>query len=198
MNDTSTPNYTQRLLRLEGRWWKRWIGVQAPYRWNIRRLKLGYTLDIGCGIGRNLLHLDGNGVGIDHNPDSVHAAAARGLTAFTPQQFFESSYCTPGRFDSILLAHVAEHMKKPKVIEVIWQYLPFLKPKGRLVLICPQKKGYQSDSTHVEFLDFDALKKICIELGFSIDRCYSFPFPLCIGKIFTHNEFVVIGSLGLT
>jgi hypothetical protein len=38
--------------------------------------------DVGCGLGRNLGHLDGNGVGVDHNAESVAIAQSRGLRAF--------------------------------------------------------------------------------------------------------------------
>ena len=67
--DTSGEWYTDRLQRITGRGWKRF--VPDPYRWNLRRLKLGRTLDVGCGIGRCLAFIDGNGVGVDHNEKSV-------------------------------------------------------------------------------------------------------------------------------
>jgi hypothetical protein len=35
---TADESYTKRLQREEGRWWKRLVDVQAPYRWNLRRL----------------------------------------------------------------------------------------------------------------------------------------------------------------
>ena len=106
--DTRDPVYTARLRAEGGVWWKRLLRVQAPYGWNLRRLEPGFTLDIGCGIGRNLAHLRGHGIGIDHNADSVAAARARGFEAFTPEEFRGSSYDRPGRFDSLLLSHVAE------------------------------------------------------------------------------------------
>jgi SAM-dependent methyltransferase len=56
-SSTAGVEYARRLQRLSGRRWKRLIDVQAPYRWNIHRLRLGRTLDVGCGIGRNLKHL---------------------------------------------------------------------------------------------------------------------------------------------
>ena len=49
---TEGADYTERLQRIGGARWKRMLGSQAPYRWNIRRLNLGRTLDVGCGIGR--------------------------------------------------------------------------------------------------------------------------------------------------
>ncbi len=76
---TAGPDYTRRLSSLENTWWKRVFDVQAPYRWNLRRLKLGNVLDVGCGIGRNLMHLDPGSVGIDHNPYSIEVARQRGL-----------------------------------------------------------------------------------------------------------------------
>src|SRR5438477_5904865 len=103
---TRGADYADRLVSLQQVWWKRLLPVQAPYRWNLRRLKLGSTLDVGCGIGRNLIHLGGDGVGIDHNPSSVAVARAAGLRAFTPEEFLASPFAAPRSFDSLLVAHV--------------------------------------------------------------------------------------------
>ena len=54
--------------------WRKFVDVQMPYRWHIRSLKLGFVLDIGCGVGRNLAHLNGNGIGIDINPYCIKIA----------------------------------------------------------------------------------------------------------------------------
>src|SRR5258706_14974734 len=101
---TKDREYTAMMMRGESAWWKRLLNVQAPYRWNIRRLQPGFTLDIGCGVGRNLAHLGGNGVGIDHNPHSVEIARSRGLRVFTPDDFQACSFHAPDQFDAILLS----------------------------------------------------------------------------------------------
>ena len=106
---TESAAYTGRLTDLEQRWIRRVIDVQAPYRWNLRRLDLGFVLDVGCGLGRNLGHVDGHGIGVDHNPHSVEVVRSRGMTAFTPEEFLASKFAVPGRFDSLLSAHVLEH-----------------------------------------------------------------------------------------
>jgi SAM-dependent methyltransferase len=189
---TEDPEYARRLVKIQKAWWKRAFDVQAPYRWNIRRLQPGYTLDIGCGIGRNLLHLKGNGIGIDHNLEAVEIAKSRGLRAFTPQEFSGSGYDVRHGFDSLLLAHVAEHMTKSEIVDLIERYLPLLKPAGKLILITPQEAGYRSDPTHVEFMDFRALRTISGELGLLPVKEYSFPFPRFFGGVFRYNEFVSV------
>jgi SAM-dependent methyltransferase len=186
--------YTERLLRLQTARWKKLLHVQAPYGWNLRRLAPGFTLEIGCGIGRNLLQMGGTGVGTDTNPYSVAVCRERGLTAFTPAEFAVSEYATPGRFDSILLSHVAEHMTHAQLVALLREHVPFLRKNGRVILIAPQEVGYRSDVTHVEFMDFEKLEQVLAEVGFGRERSYSFPFPRWAGKLFVYNEFVVVGA----
>jgi GT2 family glycosyltransferase/SAM-dependent methyltransferase len=185
--------YAARLIRLQKSRWKRLLNVQAPYRWNLQRLRPGLTLEIGCGIGRNLLHLKGSGVGVDLNAHSVKAARELGLTAFTPHDFLSSHFSRPETFDTLLLSHVAEHMSRPEVVTLIRQYLPLLKPHGRIILFTPQEVGFRSDPTHVEYMGLEKLQEICSELQFVPERAYSFPLPRIFGKLFIYNESVFVG-----
>lgn len=189
---TQYMDYTNRLVKKQRIWWKRFFDVQAPYRWNLQRLKPGFTFDIGCGIGRNLINLKGNGIGIDHNLHSVQIARKRGLTVFTPEEFHTSPYNTPQQFDSLLLSHVAEHMNQKEVVELLTQYIHLLKLGGKLILITPQEVGYKSDSTHVEFMDFAKLRNIVDKLGLTTLKVYSFPFPRFFGNLFIYNEFISV------
>jgi SAM-dependent methyltransferase len=191
---TRTEDYAARLIRLQTARWKQWLDVQAPYRWNVRRLHPGFVLDIGCGIGRNLQHLKGHGVGVDTNEHCVRAAAARGLRAFTPDEFRRSEYNRPNRFDSILLAHVAEHMTEDQVLALLRDYEALLRPEGRAILITPQEAGFKTDPTHVELMDFPRLARISDRLGFRVERAFSFPFPSWVGRLFAYNEFVVVSK----
>ena len=191
--NTAKQSYTDRLIGLEPVW-KKVLDVQMPYRMHLRWLKLGFVLDIGCGIGRNLINLGGSaaGVGIDHNQHSIAVATKRGLTAFTPKDFEGSEYARKARFDTILLSHVAEHMKREDVINLLHKYLAYLHPGGRIVFITPQERGFSSDPTHVMFMDFEAVAAIAKAAGLKVGRQYSFPFPRIIGHIFKYNEFVTI------
>lgn len=193
VSDTTSVAYTERMLALQGVWWKRILPVQAPYRWHLRHLRPGFVLDIGCGIGRNLAHLRGQGVGVDHNPESVSLARRRGFQAFTPNDFLTSEFAREGRFDSLLLSHVAEHMAREDALRLIASYLPFVRTGGAVILITPQEAGFRSDDTHVTFLDTAALDSIGAELGLAKTDSYSFPLPRPVGKVFLYNEFVWVG-----
>ena len=178
--------------------WKRALDVQRPYRWHLRRLNLGYVLDVGCGVGRNLVNLGGRGagVGVDHNRASVEIARRRGLEAYTSDELRASPHAVPGRFDALLLSHVAEHMHEDDAARVLGQYLDLVRPGGRVVVITPQELGYRGDPTHVAFMDFDAIARVLRAAGCHVDRSYSFPFPRFAGRFFKYNEFVVLGRRG--
>ena len=194
--DTKDERYTRRLTTLQGAWWKRAFDVQRPYRWNLRRLDLGVTLDIGCGIGRNLAALAPGSVGVDHNAASVAEASRRGLTAMGSREFEASDHAREAAFDSLLFAHVIEHMGAEEGQHLVEAYLRYLRPAGRVVFVCPQERGYAKDPTHVRFVDADALRTLSVASGLAVERSYSFPFPRAAGRMFPYNEFVVVARKG--
>jgi len=191
-NSDKDREYAERLIRLQGARWKKLFHAQAPYRWNLRRLRLGFTLEVGCGIGRNIEHLGGNAVGLDTNAYAVAEARKSGFRAYTPTEFAASEWHREGVFDSLLLAHVAEHMRRDQLIELLSEHLPEIRSGGRVVLITPQQAGFRTDPTHVEFMDLDRLRGVANELGLLRERDYSFPFPRLFGRVFAYNEFVSV------
>lgn len=191
---TSPDPYTQRLERVTGARWKQILHVQAPYRWNLARLEPGYVLDVGCGIGRNLLHLDG--VGVDTSASSVEVARSHGLTAYTVTEFPDAPEARTGGFDSLLFAHVLEHMELTEATDLVGLYLPYLRSGGKVIVIVPQKAGYATDDTHVNFLDHEDVADLLTGHGLAIARSYSFPFPRAAGTVFRHNETIVTARRG--
>jgi len=190
---TRGRDYAERLERLQNKWWKKAFDVQAPYRWNLRRWNLGRTLDVGCGNGRNLMSLPEGSVGVDHNPMLVEAARARGCEAYTDAEFFADERLTrPGGFDALLAAHLIEHLTASQARTILGSYLPFVRAGGRVVFITPQERGHASDPTHLDFVDHDALRALAADLGLTVERAYSFPFPRWAGRVFTYNEFVLV------
>ncbi len=189
-SDTSGSWYTERLSTLGGARWKQM--VPNPYRRNMRRMELGRVLDVGCGIGRCLHFVEGNGVGIDHNPSSVEVCRAEGLEAYTPDEFDPEAH---GRFDTLLCSHVLEHMDEDAGIELLRTYAGTLVEGGRIFVITPQEAGQSSDPTHVRFVDEAAAARVLVALGVARPQVRSFPFPRPVGKVFRHNEFHAIGAL---
>jgi SAM-dependent methyltransferase len=192
MEATDGEEYTRRLVERGGAPWKRFLNVQAPYQWNLRRRDLGRTLDVGCGIGRNLPTLAPGSVGVDQNATSVALARENGLQATTADEFFTSAEAAPASFDGILLSHVIEHMSVLACIEMMQMYLSCLKPGGKVLLICPQERGYASDPTHVRWTTGEDMERLAHEVRLVPERWTSFPLPRAFGRVFTYNEFNVL------
>jgi SAM-dependent methyltransferase len=191
---TAEQEYTERLETLTGKRWKEVLDVQRPYRWNIRRLDLGRTLEVGSGIGRLLLHLPQGSVGVDHNAHSVARANELGAESYSTDDFFSSGRFSPGEFDSVLMAHLLEHLTPEQTREILRDYLPYVRPGGKVAVICPQEKGYATDETHVTFLSPEDIVRVLETAGIKVVRSYSFPFPRPVGKVFAYNETVVLGT----
>ncbi len=191
--ETTGVEYTARLQRLEGGLLKRIAGPVNPYRWNIRRLAKGRVLDVGCGIGRNLRYLGRNdALGVDHNKASVEVVRTLGFKAQTLEEFEDVKESYNNSFDSILISHVLEHLSITQARDLVTYYLPSLKKGGKVVVICPQEKGYSSDSTHVTYFSISDLELLLGEIGIKKVCSGSFPLPKKFGRLFIYNENIVV------
>lgn len=196
MSTSNTPgtegaDYAERLVRKQTVWWKKLLRVQAPYQWNLRRQGLGRTIDIGCGIGRNLETLGAGSIGVDHNAEAVAVARADGHEAYTVAEFEQAQFELES-FDGLLTAHVIEHLDPATGLEVMRSYLPYLRSGGKAFFVCPQERGYDSDPTHVRFTTGDDLAQLARDLGLVPQEPFSFPFPRSTGKAFIYNEFCLL------
>lgn len=191
MEPTAGPDYTDRLTTRSGVWWKRLLRPADPFLWSIRRRQLGRTLDVGCGLGRNLAVLPAGSVGVDHNADSVARARALGLDAVTVDEFLARTYPF-GTFDSLLVSHVIEHMDPDSALQVMRAYLPYLRHGGSVLFLCPQERGFASDATHISWTTGEDLMSMCRELDLEPQQLRSFPLPRWAGGAFVYNEFQVL------
>jgi 2-polyprenyl-3-methyl-5-hydroxy-6-metoxy-1,4-benzoquinol methylase len=193
---TSTDaEYTRRLQQISGRGWKRF--VPNPYGWKVRRIATGRVLDVGCGIGRCLDFVRPRGVGVDPNETAVEVCRTKGHQAFTPDEFFaaHTDHAPEQQFDSLLCAHVLEHLDEATGVDLIRTYLPYLGANGRVVLITPQERGQRSDATHVRFMDVAELTRLAEQCGLVVENISSFPLPRAFGRWFIYNETITIARV---
>lgn len=194
IKSTQEKEYANYLIKAQDVGWKNKIDVQRPYRINLQRLSLGRTLDIGCGIGRNLKALPDNSVGIDHNKYMIKHLTEQGYSAYTNGSFKKSKLAKLGSFDSLLFAHIIEHLSLVESEDMIKAYLKYLKTGGRVVVICPQKRGFSKDTTHIKFHNRETISDLLTKLNLEIIKKQSFPFPEVFGSIFAPNEFWVVAK----
>lgn len=192
-DDTTSAEYTDYLVGMQEQRLKRLIEPVNPYRWNIRRLCKGRVLDVGCGIGRNLRYLNRpDAVGVDHNEHSVAVVNAAGGHACVPDTFHRDFGADREQFDTIVIAHVLEHLEMPDANGLLEEYLPYLKKGGRVVVMCPQERGFAADVTHITYFDTKGLTDLLEDKGLKVTKAASFPFPAFMGGLFIYNEHVVV------
>ena len=185
-------DYVQRLVSISNKRTKRYLQVVNPYRINLRRWIRGSCLEIGCGIGRNLTYLSNpNNVGVDTNNSAISHCRSIGHTVYTNTEFAGSTNFS-SEFDNVLYSHVLEHMNSDQAVDLICKYKRNLKQSGRVVIICPQQRGFNSDPTHVEYFNFEKLEAIVLRCNLVVEKSYSHPLPRIFSRLFIYNEFVVI------
>jgi len=184
--------YTDRLISLSTKRFKRILRPVNPYRLHIRRIVSGSILEVGSGIGRNLGYLKGRDVmGVDVNQVSVAYSVGLGYKALSVADFRLKK--TADHFDYLLFSHVLEHMNNLDALAILREYLLYLKPGGGVVIICPQEKGFRSDDTHVSFLESKDIQTLLEAVDCRVITSRSFPLPRRMGKFFIYNETVVCG-----
>ncbi len=197
LNSASTDNnqYAERLVSLQTAWWKETFFFLNPYLVSVRLVTKGKVLEVGSGIGRNLRVLRRGSLGVDHNIFAVEFAKNRGLNSLSVIDFFKEPKRAQRDFDTLLLSHVLEHVDYETQEKIFYQYIPHLKSDAKIVLICPQEAGFNSDPTHIRWIDENTLKKVLESLECEKIKINSFPLPRWAGKRFTYNQTVATGIL---
>jgi SAM-dependent methyltransferase len=196
MNNTSSSEYFEELRKNSNVKWKKFILAQLPYVINLRIHLRGSTLEVGCGLGRNLKRLGPSSVGVEHNPNSVQVCKDLGLSAYLPDEFRKMFKSKINLFDNLLMSHVLEHVTDQEQASIMSEYIPYLKRRARIFIITPQEKGFSLTDSHINWTDFNKIKGLLEKSapGFSLTKAYSFPFPRIAGKLFNYNEFNVVAD----
>lgn len=163
---------------------------------NMLRYLAGPTIDFGCGAGQLLVWLPTGSVGIEVNPVLVQRLGGHEfqvVPARGDDQDFELANLPAGRFESLVIAHVLEHLDDPaRALAAL------LRACGRLgvtrvLVVLPGLKGFRSDPTHRTFVDRDwlAVHPVPPDVGFAMTSVSDFPCPRWLGPWFTFQELLV-------
>ena len=137
----------------------------------------GDVLDLGCGNAKvvALLRPDQNYVGVDGRLDMIRWLADNyARYAFYHCNLDREALTTLGRFDTILMMAVIEHLAEPG--RLLCQLPHYLKPGGKLIITTPSPLGdkvhqlgarlgvFSMEATreHKIIFDYEALR-ICLE-----------------------------------
>ena len=90
----------------------------------------------------------------------------------------------------MVLAHVIEHMDAEAGVAIMQDYLPYLRPGGKVFFICPQERGYDSDPTHVRFATGDDLVELSRQVGLRSRPVVQLPVP-AVGREAVHLQRVL-------
>lgn len=105
-------------------------------------------LDLGCGVGRHVIHLGGCGfrmAGIDISPSGIRLtqeACADSRISFEGQVSDMTTVHWPDRtFDAVLSTSTIHHQKREEIIRTLGQVRRVLKPGGLLLVDFPCTDG---------------------------------------------------------
>jgi SAM-dependent methyltransferase len=111
--------------------------------------KSARILDVGCGIGENMLLLKGMGyqniVGVDISPEMVKKATAAGCECYLDTEMGETG------FDVILFSHVIEHLGYPGIVSFLESYFARASEEAMIVVLTPTLyEGFFADIDHIK------------------------------------------------
>lgn len=154
----------------------------------------GPTVDFGCGVGELLDRLPAGSKGLEYNLATVTHCRAKGLDVEAYDGYADDwnlSALAGGRFESMVISHVLEHLDEPT--QILGKLLTAAEGLGigRVLVIVPGQAGYRIDATHRTFVDRPMLSAdgVVAGTGFELARSRYFPGDLRkIGDWFPHHE----------
>ena len=121
-------------------------------------------------------HLDGHGVGVDHNVDSVEHRSEPRVARLHPRRVPASEFARPGRFDSLLrrtCSSTSSGMTRSNSCD-----LSAVRAARRTSrVICPQRAGIAATPPTSPYLDGPALTLLGQQCGVRVRRRAVVPVP---------------------
>ena len=172
--------------------------IKGFYLRNMVRDVRGPTIDFGCGAGQLLARLPAGSVGLEVNPHLIQALRSAGLTvhqAHATMRDFELMDLAPGRFRTLVIAHVLEHLPDPaEALRILFAACQRIGVE-RMVVVVPGARGFASDRTHKTFIDRAYVSgKLPVEsAGFRRTSLSYFPLSWeWVGRYFVFHEMKIV------
>ena len=141
-------------------------------------VRTGPVLDVGSNTGEALVALRGRGfevTGLEPNPEAAEVARGYGIEVISAP--IEEAELPEGRFGSILLSQVLEHVRDPH--HVLRTIRPALRDDGTVFIVVPNasslwRRAFGPDwlHWHVPFHLFhfteESLRKLCAQCGLEL------------------------------
>jgi len=171
--------------------------VKGFYLRSVLRDVQGATIDFGCGAGQLLARLPHGSIGLEVNPYLVRTLRSEGLTVYQArgtEEDFNLPDIAAGQFKTLVIAHVLEHLEDPAAALTALLAACQRVGVGRVLVVVPGIKGFESDRTHRTFVDraFVEARLPTVVEGFVRSEISYFPGPSeWIGQFFVFHEMRV-------
>jgi SAM-dependent methyltransferase len=147
------------------------------------------VLDLCCGYGF-YFSINPHAVGIDGDPECVRTLRSRGYDVDHGDVRQRLPY-RDGRFSWVLAHDVFEHFDRDGLIHLIAESHRVLRDDGHLVVIVPNRKGFQYGidigAGHVQHITRELLDEL-MSHRFRLMSNYAYPLPRRFGEHFVHNK----------
>jgi SAM-dependent methyltransferase len=137
----------------------------------------GTIYDLGFGTGAFLRYLRKKGrdfFGIDSNPFLVELNKKNGYNVVEDDVTTLANITKP--MENAICDNVLEHLDKEQIDSFFKACRQKFSPDGTLVVIVPDKKGYQRDPTHKTFVERPLIEEMCKKHGAKLQKNFNHIF----------------------
>lgn len=160
----------------------------------LKQFSKGKIIDLGCGTGEFLqfLKLKNRELsGIDNNPYLVEKCVNKGFDVKLDDVTKLENIAE--NTENALCDNVLEHLDMNQIDMFFAALKRKMAKNGNLVVIVPDKKGFQHDPTHKTFVNKQIIDKMCSKHEIQLQNNFSHPINISfVGNIFYLNMQVFV------
>jgi SAM-dependent methyltransferase len=160
----------------------------------LRQFNSFNIIDLGCGTGEFLKFLKLNKrafLGIDNNPFLVEKCVKLGYEVILDDLTKLENIKLP--IENALCDNVLEHLDLIQINYFFSAIKIKMAKKGTLIIIVPDKKGFQHDPTHKTFVNIQIIEEMCTKYNVQLQKSFAHPINIkSVGNFFYLNMQVFV------